>query len=164
MYINIHFLVFCRTQTRRKADAVGGFADFAPDFLSMLLLLLLSFLPPKIFPAVLREQQIASCFSPACPSGGWWLFIGGPPILFVVRLHHLRVDSVADAPCKLPPVLNGQSLQTAGNLYAPVSARGRCISNCQLALPDALLSFDQIHSRGCVTVAVMYPRCDFTDV
>lgn len=96
------------------------------------------------------------------------MFIGCTPILFVVRVHHLGVDLVAHAiaelPVSCPPVLNGQSLQTASNLYAPVSGHGRCISNCQVALPDALLSFDQIHSRGCVTVAVMYPHCDFTDV
>lgn len=31
------FTVFCRTQTGRKADTVGGFDDFAADFLSILL-------------------------------------------------------------------------------------------------------------------------------
>lgn len=96
------------------------------------------------------------------------MFTEGSPILFVVHVHHLGVDLVAHAiselPESCPTVLNGQSLQTDGNLYTPVSGQGRCISNCQVALPDALLSFDQIHSRGCVTVAVMYPHCDFTDV
>lgn len=62
------------------------------------------------------------------------------------------------------PVLNRQSLQTSSNLYTPVSGHGRCISNCQCALPDALLSFDPIHSSGCVQVAVIYTPCDFTDV
>ena len=62
------------------------------------------------------------------------------------------------------PALNRQSLQTSSNLYTPVSGHGRCISNCQCALPDALLSFDPIHSSGCVQVAVIYTPCDFTDV
>lgn len=62
------------------------------------------------------------------------------------------------------PALNRQSLQTSGNLYTPVSGHGRCISNCQCALPDALLSFDPIHSSGCVPVAVIYTPYDFTDV
>lgn len=60
--------------------------------------------------------------------------------------------------------LNRQSLQTSSNLYTPVSGHGRCISNCQCALPDALLSFDPIHSSGCVPMAVIYTPCDFTDV
>lgn len=63
-----------------------------------------------------------------------------------------------------PPDLNRQSLQTSGNLYTPISGHRRCISNCQWALPDALLSSDPIHSSGCVPVAVMYTPCDFTDV
>lgn len=61
-----------------------------------------AFLPPKIITDVIREQQIASCFNPACPSGGWWLFIEGTPILSVVLVHHFRVDLVADAATELP--------------------------------------------------------------
>lgn len=64
----------------------------------------------------------------------------------------------------LQAALNRQSLRTPGNLYTPVSGHWRCISNCQCALPDAVLSFDPIHSGGCVPVAVIYTYSDFTDV
>lgn len=103
----------------------------------------------------------------------------GTPLLFVwiesnpfILVHRLSVDLVTylyhccKASCKTPaaPAPNRQSLQTSGNLYTPISGHRRCISNCQCALPDALLSFDPIHSSGCVPVAVIYTPCDFTDV
>lgn len=93
------------------------------------------------------------------------------PLLFILlHTHEQSLTCPRNAPTSglpsrspLPPP-STQSLQTPCNLYTPVSGHGRCISNCQSALPDALLSFDPIHSGGCVPVAVMYPQCDFTDV
>lgn len=106
-----------------------------------------------------------------------WILVEGTARLFVQiesssfnLVHHWSVDLVtyqqhycktAHKPTSAP---NRQSLQTSGNLYTPISGHRRCISNCQCALPDALLSFDPIHSSGCVPVAVIYTPCDFTDV
>lgn len=94
----------------------------------------------------------------------------GTPLLFVQPLHRWSVDLVTYTEHHRKSFLQGaaalsrQSLQTSGNLYTPVSGQGRCISICQCALPDALLSFDPIHSSGCVPVAVIYTHRDFTDV
>lgn len=127
-----------------------------------------SLLPPSIFFSLKKQSQPLSPVLWGRP-----IVTEGTPLLFVQPLHPGAPLKcwLSDLPItplqsflQAAPALNRQSLQTPGNLYTPVSGHGRCISNCQCALPDALLSFDPIHSSGCVPVAVIYTHCDFTDV
>lgn len=135
----------------------------------------LSLLPPSIFPTpCLNHWLYIEQSQPLSPVlWGRPIVTEGTPLLFVRPLHpgaslKCWLSYLPTTPLQsflqAAPALNRQSLQTPGNLYTPVSGHGRCISNCQCALPDALLSFDPIHSSGCVPVAVIYTHCDFTDV
>lgn len=74
------------------------------------------FLFPHLIMVVIKEERSASCVSPLCPSEGWRLFIEGTPILFVVLVHHLGVDLVADTSAELPA-----SCPLMGKVYKPLA-------------------------------------------